>query len=75
MKNAFFAMMAAIMAGDKSMYAFPSTTKTESEPKKDLPCWNVDGHIIYAKDEKTALKYARKRGLLKEGVIVKEDKK
>ena len=67
--------MMAMMAGDKSMYALPRTTRIESESKKDLPCWNVDGHTIYAKDEKTALKYARKRGLLREGVIVKEDNK
>ena len=35
---------------------------------KSLPRWDVGGHIIYAKNEKDALKYAKKRGLFKEGM-------
>lgn len=35
------------------------------------PAWDVNGQVVYAKDEKTALKYAKKRGLWHLGIIVK----
>ena len=42
-----------------------------SQPKYSLPRWDIGGHIIFAKDEKTAEKYAKKRGLWVPGTIVK----
>lgn len=35
------------------------------------PAWQIGESIIYAKDEKTAIKYAKKRGLWKPEVTVK----
>ena len=73
-----FILAAAIMAAGKNdLFAFPRSSRNEyaSPRPKDLPRWKVDGHTIYAKDEKTALKYAKKRGFWKEGVkVIKEDK-
>ena len=58
---------------DKSIFDTGRTYTTERKDSKpyNLPKWNVGGHIIYAKDEKTAIKYEKKRGLWKEGIEVK----
>ena len=62
------AMMAAL--SDKQLFhTGPSKVKPIS--KTDLPRWDVNGSVIYAKDEKTATKYAKKRGLWRPGTIVK----
>ena len=63
-------MMAA--ASDKQLFD-TGTSKVYVKPrqKTDLPCWEVNGAVIYAKDEKTAEKYAKKRGLWRPGTIVK----
>lgn len=63
-------MMAA--ASDKQLFD-TGTSKVYVKPiqRKDLPCWDVNGAVIYAKDEKTATKYAKKRGLWRPGTIVK----
>lgn len=41
-------------------------------PNKDLPAWKVGESVIHAKDEKTAVKYAKKRGLWMEGMVVEK---
>ena len=63
-------MMAA--ASDKRLFdTGPSKVYVKPISKTDLPCWDVNGAVIYAKDEKTAEKYAKKRGLWRPGTIVK----
>ena len=63
-------MMAA--ASDKQLFdTGPSKVYVKPISKTDLPCWDVNGAVIYAKDEKTAEKYAKKRGLWRPGTIVK----
>lgn len=70
-----------MLAGMMSMAAYRDpifdTPKRERRvvalPKKgDLPAWKVGEHVIHAKDEKTAVKYAKKRGLWKEGVTIEQ---
>lgn len=55
-------------ARDKHLF---DTGPSKIYEKHDLPCWDVNGAVIYAKDEKTATKYAKKRGLWRPGTIVK----
>lgn len=63
-------MMAA--ASDKQLFdTGPSKIYVKPIQKHDLPCWEVNGEYIHAKDEKTATKYAKKRGLWRPGTIVK----
>ena len=63
-------MMAA--ASDKQLFdTGPSKVYVKPISKTDLPRWDVNGSVIYAKDEKTATKYAKKRGLWRPGTIVK----
>lgn len=74
-----FALMAAgamlmelASAYDKKLYdTGTSTAQTKKTTKYDLPRWGVNGHVIFAKDAKTAEKYAKKRGLWVPGTIVK----
>lgn len=64
-------MMAA--ASDKQLFD-TGPSKVYVKPiyrRTDLPRWDVNGTVIYAKDEKTATKYAKKRGLWRPGTIVK----
>lgn len=61
--------MAAMSAGG-NLYGGGRVDNTKPYPKNaDLPKWDYDGHRIFAKDEATAIKYAKKRGLYKEGVV------
>lgn len=63
-------MMAA--SSDKQLFDMgPSKVYVKPISKTDLPRWDVNGAVIYAKDEKTATKYAKKRGLWRSGTIVK----
>ena len=63
-------MMAA--TSDKQLFdTGPSKIYVKPIQKHDLPRWDVNGHIIFAKDAKTAEKYAKKRGLWVPGTIVK----
>lgn len=48
---------------------------SHAQPRYDLPSWKVGDSIISAKDEKTAIKYAKKRGLWKEGLIIEKVEK
>lgn len=63
-------MMAA--ASDKQLFD-TGLSKVYVKPisKTDLPRWDVNGNVIFAKDAKTAEKYAKKRGLWVTGTIVK----
>lgn len=66
------AMMMAAAGNDGKMLFDTGTRTVPSYPaRRDLPCWDVNGHVIYAKDAKTAEKYAKKRGLWVPGTIVK----
>lgn len=63
-----------IMATERDKQLFdtgPSKVYVKPISRTDLPCWDVNGAVIYAKDEKTATKYAKKRGLWRPGTIVK----
>jgi hypothetical protein len=63
-------MMAAAM--DNQLFdTGPSKVYVKPISKTDLPSWDINGAVIYAKDEKTATKYAKKRGLWRPGTIVK----
>lgn len=76
MRNSLYllaGMMAMAAQGDRIF----DTPKRQSRyiptrSNKDLPAWKVGGHVIHAKDEKTAIKYAKKRGLWNEGIIVEK---
>ena len=73
-KSALFQMAAfAMIAGmdGNNMYSSRRIDNSKPYPKNaDLPKFNVGGTIIHAKDEKTAIKYAKKRGVWKEGMSV-----
>lgn len=64
-------MMMAAAGNDKKIIDTETRIVPSYQPRRDLPCWDVNGHIIYAKDAKTAEKYAKKRGLWVPGTIVK----
>lgn len=65
------AMMAAA-ASDKQLFDMgPSKVYVKPIQKTDLPRWDVNGNVIYAKDKKTAEKYAKKRGLWRSGTIIR----
>lgn len=65
------AMMMAAAGYDKKIFDTGTRTVPSYPTRRDLPCWDVNGTTIYAKDEKTAIKYAKKRGLWRPGTIVK----
>lgn len=64
-------LMAALVQSRKSMYMGPRRSPAEPKPAKGLPRWDVGGNTIFAKNERDALKYARKRGLYREGMEIK----
>ena len=73
-KFALLAASAMLMASayDKKIFdTGASTVYAKKITKQDLPRWDVGGHVIFAKDEKTAEKYAKKRGFWVSGTIVK----
>lgn len=66
-KFQLLASAALLMAAATEKQLFDTGTSKiyiKPMPKKDLPKWEINGHTIFAKDEKTAIKYARKRGLM-----------
>ena len=59
-------------ATDKKLFdTGPSKIYVKPIQKHDLPRWDVGGQIIFAKDAKTAEKYAKKRGIWRPGMNVK----
>ena len=64
-------LMAALAQSGESMYKGPRRCPAEPKPAKGLPRWDVGGNTIFAKNEKDALKYARKRGLYRDGMEIK----
>ena len=75
-KFALLTAEAMLMASAYNQKLFDTGTRiVPSYPtrrRRDLPCWDVNGHVIFAKDAKTAEKYAKKRGLWIPGTIVKQ---
>lgn len=72
-KSTLFQMAALAMLQEwgSNMYSSRRIDNSKPYPKNaDLPKFNVGGTIIHAKDEKTAIKYAKKRGVWKEGMSV-----
>lgn len=65
MKNVkFITLLAALSA--MNGFKNPMSSKIESSPKRstyNLPQFKVGKHLFYAKNEKDALKYAKKRGM------------
>ena len=64
-------LMAALVQSGGSMYKGPRIRTVQAKPAKGLPRWDVGGNTIFAKNEKDALKYARKRGLYRDGMEIK----
>ena len=69
------AFLAAAVATSNEVSGYFDTgcrKKTEQPYRRpaDLPKWRCGEHIIYAKDEKTAMKYAKKRGLWRKGITI-----
>lgn len=75
MRNRIYPFLgAALLASaiDKKIFdTGTSRVYAKKITKQDLPRWDVGGQIIFAKDEKTAIKYAKKRGLWRPGTIIK----
>ncbi len=71
--NAFLAAAVATSNEINEYFNTGRRKKTEQPYRRpaDLPKWRYGEHIIYAKDEKTAMKYVKKRGFWKEGYSVK----
>ena len=65
------AMMMAAACYDKKIFDTGTRIVPSHPTKRDLPRWDVNGTVIFAKDAKTAEKYAKKRGLWVPGTIVK----
>ena len=68
--SAFFA---AMLAGSVNPQPPKDTTyrpEAETSGRYNLPKWNVGDSVIFARDEKEAVKRAKKRGLWKEGMFV-----
>lgn len=60
-------IIAACASGEH--FAAPARSAVPSAPAAaGLPEWDFDGRCVHAKDEKTAVKYARKRGFYREGM-------
>lgn len=64
-------MMMAAADNDKKIFDTGTRIIPSYPTRRDLPRWDVNGHIIFAKDAKTAEKYAKKRGLWVPGTMVK----
>lgn len=69
MKNRLLIMSAMMLAAAKNPDLFDTGHKARYQPqpqtRKDLPRFKIGDQTIYAKDIKTAIKYAKKRGLYK----------
>ena len=63
------ALAMAAMSQGNNLYAEKTSSQKQYPKNKDLPKWDYDGHRIFAKDEATAIKYAKKRGFYKEGIV------
>lgn len=63
------ALAMAAMSQGNNLYAERTSSQKQYPKNKDLPKWDYDGHRIFAKDEATAIKYAKKRGFYKEGIV------
>ena len=72
-KFALLAAGAIFMASayDKKIFDTGTRIVPSYPTRRDLPRWDIGGHIIFAKDAKTAEKYAKKRGFWAAGAIVK----
>lgn len=65
------AMIMAAVSNGKNIFDTGTRIVPSYHGGRDLPRWDINGHIIFAKDAKTAEKYAKKRGLWVPGTIVK----
>lgn len=65
-------MMLAATAQNQNLFDTGNKARYQPQPqtRKDLPRFKVGNHTIYAKDIKTAIKYAKKRGLYKPGLEI-----
>lgn len=66
------AAMLALTTQNQDLFDTGHKARYQPQPqtRKDLPKFKVGDRIIYAKDIKTALKYAKKRGLYKPGIEI-----
>lgn len=69
MKNRLLITAAMMLATVQNRDLFDTGNKARYQPqpqtRKDLPKFKIGDQTIYAKDIKTAIKYAKKRGLYK----------
>lgn len=69
MKNSLLIMSAMMLAAAQNPDHFDTGHKARYQPqpqtRKDLPRFKIGDQIIHAKDIKTVIKYAKKRGLYK----------
>lgn len=74
MKNSFLITAAMMLATVQNRDLFDTGNKARYQPqpktRKDLPKFKIGDQTIYAKDIKTAIKYAKKRGLYKPGIEI-----
>ena len=77
MKKQFtlLAAMAAMLAVD-NRHGLPKDTtyrpKSETGGRYNLPKWDFEGNIIFARNEKEAVKRAKKRGHWRDGMTYKQ---
>lgn len=65
---ALAALMAMAVESNNGHFNYRHVDNTPSyRPGKGLPAWKVGENIIHARNEKDAIKYAKKRGLYKDG--------
>lgn len=63
------AMTGAFFSGE-DLYMFPHHLPEKPFRKsKGLPKWKIGDFVVYAKNAKDAVKYAKKRGCYKEGTL------
>lgn len=74
-QKAFFILPMMLAAAAQNRDLFDTGHKARYQPqseyrRKDLPRFKIGDSIIYAKDIKTAIKYAKKRGLYKPDIEI-----
>ena len=70
------AALAAMAAESNEHFNYRHVDNTPSyKPGKGLPAWGVGKYIIHARNEKDAIKYAKKRGLYNGETPIKIEQK
>lgn len=71
-RDTFAVFSPGLLSAFNSLYmGEPHSKGPELKKPASHPAWQIGESVIYAKDERTALKYAKKRGLWKPEMTVK----